>query len=156
MSNNHSLLHDPRLLDSGIAQLRHYDSGEPIIQKGSAERAVFLILSGCVRVSELIQLEDHRQIKPGICDLSEGDVFGELGLLESGPRLATVRAIEPTEVLVFDAASLVDYLDGHPAFGYLLLKELFGVVTCRLRQTDRRLGSLFAWGLKAHGIDRHL
>jgi CRP-like cAMP-binding protein len=156
MSNTHSLLHDPRLLDSGIAQLRYYDSGEPIIQEGSPERAVFLILSGCVRVSELIQLEDRRQIKPGICDLSEGDVFGELGLLESGPRLATVRAIEPTEVLVFDAASLVDYLDGNPAFGYLLLKELFGVVTCRLRQTDRRLGSLLAWGLKAHGIDRHL
>ena len=156
MSNVQSLLRDPRFLESGIARLRCYDVGEPIIEEGSDERAVYLIRSGCVRVFERIELEDQRQIKPGICDLGEGEVFGELSLLESGPRLATVVTIEPTEVLVFDAELLVEYLDETPEFGYLLLKELFGVVTCRLRQTDRRLGSLFAWGLKAHGIDQHL
>lgn len=156
MPNTLSLMQDPRLIDSGIAEVRTYDSGEPIIQKGSDERAVFLIRSGYVRVSECIKLENCRQIKPGICDLSEGDVFGEMSLLESGPRLANVVAVEPTEVLMFDATSLLDYLDENPEFGYLLLKELFGVVTHRLRQTDRRLGTLFAWGLKAHGIDQHL
>jgi CRP-like cAMP-binding protein len=156
MPNTHSLLHDPRLLDTGIAQLRRYGGGEPIILEGSDERAVFLIRTGCVRVSERIQLGECTQIKPGICDLSEGDVFGELSLLEAGPRLASVWTVEPTEVMVFDATLLVDYLDGNPEFGYLLLKELLGVVTSRLRQSDRRLGSVFAWGLKAHGIDRDL
>ena len=31
-----------------------------------------------------------------------------------------------------------------------MLKQLFSVLCSRLRQADRRLGSLFAWGLKAH------
>ena len=37
-----------------------------------------------------------------------------------------------------------------------VLKELFRVISSRLRQTDRRVGALFAWGLKVHGIDKHL
>lgn len=156
MSNIRSLLHDQRLLESGIAEIRSYAAGEPIIEEGSSERTLFLIRSGCVRVLERIQLEDLRQIKPGICDMADGDVFGELCLFESGPRLATVLAVEATEAVVFDADALMNHLDQNPEFGYRVLKELFALLACRLRQTDRRAGSLFAWGLKAHGIDQHL
>jgi CRP-like cAMP-binding protein len=156
MSNIHAILSEPRFIEAGIAARRRYEAGETVIQEGSEERGVFVIESGCVRVMERIELEDRRHIQPGICDLGAGDVFGELSLFEEGPRLASVVAVEPCEVLEFDAVALADYLEGHPEFGYRVLKELFTILTCRLRQTDRRLGSLFAWGLKAHGIDRHL
>lgn len=156
MSNIHAILRDPRFVDAGIAERRRYGSTEPIIEEGSGERGVYVIESGCVRVLERIELEDSRHIQPGICDLFPGDVFGELSLFDSGPRLASVVAVEPCEVLEFDAIALGEYLDRHPEFGYGVLKELFMILSCRLRQTDRRLGSLFAWGLKAHGIDRHL
>ena len=65
-------------------------------------------------------------------------------------------APEPCELLVFDAEALSRYFETHPERGYVVLKDLFGVLNRRLRQADRRVGSLFAWGLKAHGIDRHL
>lgn len=156
MSGIYSILSDSHLAQSGIAERRRYDSGQVIIEKGSEERGVYLIEKGCVRVHERIELEDQRHIQPGICDLGDHEVFGELSLFDNGPRLATVVAVEPCELLVFDAQELADYLDHHPQFGYTVLKELFNILSCRLRRTDRRLGSLFAWGLKAHGIDRHL
>ncbi len=156
MSNIHAILRDSRFVDAGIAQRCHYDGGAAIIDKGSEDRGVFVIESGSVRVLERIELDDSRHIQPGICDLHAGDVFGELSLFESGPRLASVVAVEPCELLQFDAVALAAYLDAHPAFGYSLLKELFHILGDRLRQTDRRLGSLFAWGLKAHGISHHL
>lgn len=156
MTNIHAILKDPRFVDAGIAERCHYDTGASIIEKGTEERGVFVIESGCVRVLERIALDDERHIQPGICDLAAGDVFGELSLFDTGPRLASVVAVEPCEVLAFDAIALAEYLDAHPDFGYPVLKELFLILSCRLRQTDRRLGSLFAWGLKAHGIDQHL
>lgn len=156
MSNIHNILCDPRFIDAGIAERVQFDSGESVISEGSQERAVYVIESGCVRVLERIELEDRRHIQPGICDLSAGEVFGELGLFEAGPRLASVVTVEPCVMLQFDAVALAQYLDSHPEFGYRVLKELFNILTCRLRKTDRRVGSLFAWGLKAHGIDRHL
>lgn len=156
MSSIQGILSDPRFIEAGIAERRRYEVGASIIEEGSEDRGLYVIEAGCVRVLERIELEDRRHIQPGICDLSVGDVFGELSLFDSGPRLASVVVVEPCEVLAFDAIALADYLDSHAEFGYRVLKELFAILTCRLRQTDRRLGSLFAWGLKAHGIDRHL
>lgn len=156
MSNIHAILRDPRFVEAGIADRRRYDSGAVIIEKGLEDRGVFVIESGSVRVLERIELDGSRHIRPGICDLHAGDIFGELSLFEAAPRLASVVAVQPCELLHFDAVGLARYLDAHPAFGYTLLKELFHILGDRLRQTDRRLGSLFAWGLKAHDITRHL
>jgi CRP-like cAMP-binding protein len=156
MSDIHLILRDPRFVEAGIAEHCEYDSRAVIIEKGAEDRGLFVIESGSVRVLERIELDGSRHIQPGICDLHAGDVFGELSLFEAGPRLASVVAVQPCELLHFDAVALAEYLDTHPAFGYGLLKELFRILGDRLRLTDRRLGSLFAWGLKAHGIARHL
>jgi CRP/FNR family cyclic AMP-dependent transcriptional regulator len=156
MPNIGELLGDHRLKTAGIARERHLDSGEIVIQEGSDDRVVYLIQRGYVRVTERVELEDRRHIQPGICDLGANEVFGELSLFDPGPRLATVMTLKPCDLLVFDARALAGYFDQHPDFGYQVLKELFRVLSSRLRQTDRRVGALFAWGLKAHGIDKHL
>lgn len=156
MAEIQQILRDPGFIELGIAERKTYDSGQAIVTEGSDERSLYLIENGSARVSERIVLEDRRHIQPGLCDLTAGDIFGELSLFEVAPRSATVIAIEPCEVLVFDVAALVDYFDQHPDHGYRVIKGLFMILSTRLRQADRRVGSLFAWGLKAHGIDRHL
>ena len=156
MSDILSILTDPGLVKSGVAEKRLYDSGDSIIVEGCNDRRIYLIERGSVRVTGRIELDGQRHIQPGLCDLGAGEVFGELSLFESGPRSASVVAIERCELRVFEAQALADYFDHHPEHGYVVLKWLFSVLSSRLRQADRRLGSLFAWGLKAHDIDRHL
>ncbi len=156
MSNIERILRDPLFVERGIATHQTYDTGSPIVREGSTGRGLFLLEKGTARVTERVQLENQRHIQPGLCDLQACDVFGELSLFESAPRSASVVALEPCELLLFDAEKLVDYLDQHPEQGYPVLKDLFSMLSKRLRQTDKRLGSLFAWGLKAHGIDTHL
>lgn len=151
-----SILCDPELLHKGIASRREYENGETVLVEGSIGRSLFLIEYGRLRVLEHVELEDRRRIQPGLCDLGAGEIFGELSLLEPAPRSATVMAIESCRLLEFDTGALSDFLDRNPEKGYLVLKDLFSVLTGRLRQADKRLGQLFAWGLKAHGIDRHL
>lgn len=156
MSTIDKILQDSRLIDASIARRRRFAAGESIITKGEEGRSIYLIESGNVRVLERVELDDRRHIQPGLCDLGAGDVFGELNLLEAAPRSATVTAVDDCELLVLDAQQLVIFCDAHPEFGYRLLKSLFTILSDRLRLADQRLGSLFAWGLKAHGIDRHL
>ena len=156
MSDLHAVLRDPVLVDTGVARLQHFDQGDTIITEGSEDRVIYLVETGSVRVSGRVELEDRRHIQPGLCDLGPGEVFGELSLFDPEPRSASVVAVEPCDMLVFDAEALAAYFDSHPQEGYVVLKQLFSVLCSRLRQADRRLGSLFAWGLKAHGIDQHL
>ena len=156
MSQIQEILGDPQLVQAGIADRQEFDAGSTIIVEGSVGRSLYLIEQGSVRVLERVELEDHRHIQPGLCDLGPGEVFGELSLFEAAPRSASVVAVERCRLLVLDATDLADFFERRPELGYRVLRHLFSTLTGRLRQADRRLGSLFAWGLKAHGIDRHL
>jgi len=156
MSQIERILRDPSLIEAGVASRRHYDPNQLIIEEGHEDRCLYLIENGVVRVIGSVELDDSRRIQPGLCDLSEGEIFGELSLFDPGPRSASVVAVESCELLVLDAAALADYFDRTPQDGYRVLKWLIAVLGGRLRRADRRVADLFAWGLRAHQIDRHL
>ena len=48
MSKIHSILSDPQLVETGIAEHRRYEAGEAIITEGSDGRCVYLIRTGSV------------------------------------------------------------------------------------------------------------
>ncbi|MBQ0720373.1 MAG: cyclic nucleotide-binding domain-containing protein [Gammaproteobacteria bacterium] len=151
-----SILRDQVLVTAGIAKSKAYAVNDTIVSEGMADRCLYLIEKGSARVSGRVALADGRHIQPGLCDLSRGEIFGELSLFDAGSRSASVIALEDVEVLEFDALALERYLDQHPEQGYVVLKALLKILSSRLRQTDRRWEQLFAWGLKEHGIDQHL
>jgi len=95
-------------------------------------------------------------MRPGIFELGEGEVFGELALFDPGPRSATVVAVVDCELAVLDGPSLLAFLDGHPEEGYGIMKDLVVTLVGRLRGTSRKLLAVLAWGVQARGIDRHL
>jgi CRP-like cAMP-binding protein len=144
------------LVAAGVADTRKFAAGEAIVEAGKEERAVYLIVGGTVRVTGRVELDDDRHIQPGLCDLGPGEVFGELSLFADAARSASVVAVDECDLLALDAAALEDYFDRHPEVGYAALKWLFSVINQRLRSADKRLEGVFAWGLRAHGIDRDL
>jgi len=151
-----SILRAQALVTAGIAKSRTYAVNDTIVSEGMDDRCLYLIEKGRARVSGRVALPDGRHIQPGLCDLGPDEIFGELSLFDAGSRSASVIALESVEVLSFDALALENYFDQHPEQGYVVLKTLLKTLSSRLRQTDRRWEQLFAWGLKEHGIDKHL
>src|SRR5262249_12590026 len=66
-------------------------SGEGIVRQGDPGDCFYLVRTGSVAV-----IRDGRRI----AKLGAGDSFGEVALLASTPRTATVRALEQTSLLV--------------------------------------------------------
>ena len=151
-----SILRDQALVAAGIVKNSTYSVHDTIVSEGMDDRRFYLIEKGRARVTGRVALDGGRHIQPGLCDLGPGEIFGELSLFDIRSRSASVVALDDVEALEFDAQALEGYLDEHPAQGYLVLKDVLKILTTRLRQTDRRWEQLFAWGLKKHGIDRHL
>ena len=151
-----NILRDQALVTAGIAKSSTYAVNDSIVSEGMDDRRLYLIEKGRARVSGRVELADGRHIQPGLCDLGPGEIFGELSLFESGSRSASVIALGDVEVLEFDVPALESHFEQHPEQGYAVLKDLFNILSSRLRQTDRRWEQLFAWGLKEHGIDQHL
>lgn len=149
-------LGDARAIQSGLATALRCGTNEVIVRKGERDRHLYLIESGRVRVYARVGIDGERHIQPGLVDLGPGAVFGEFNLFESAPRSASVVAIEDSVLLQIDGSRLDTFFQMHPDLGLIVLRDLYQILIQRLRKADERIEGLFAWGLRAHGIEQHL
>jgi CRP-like cAMP-binding protein len=80
--------------------------GTVLTEQGQPGKEFFLLLHGAARcfVNDAL-----------VADFSPGDFFGEMALLDRGPRHATVVAEGTTELIVLDGAEFNALLDTSPA-----------------------------------------
>lgn len=74
---------------------RHYAAGQDIVTQGQGGAGIFIIVSG--KAEAIRARSDGAKVVVHTFRLT--DFFGELALLDDGPRTATVTASEPTECL---------------------------------------------------------
>lgn len=98
-----------------VGKRRSYQADEVIVREGSTGTALYIILHGSARVER----------EGGtIGQLSAGDFFGELALIEEHPRSATVVAATPTECLLFPAWEFTALLNEHPEVAVPIMRAL--------------------------------
>ncbi|MEO6208059.1 MAG: Crp/Fnr family transcriptional regulator [Candidatus Limnocylindrales bacterium] len=81
---------------AGFMRSRRFRRGEVIFHIGDPGDALFVILTGEVKIS----LPSESGDEAILATLRAGDVFGELALLDGAPRSASATAISPTESVV--------------------------------------------------------
>jgi CRP/FNR family cyclic AMP-dependent transcriptional regulator len=113
-----------------LAQVRSYPARTAVVTQGEPARALFGIMHGRLKVAS--SGPDGRDTVLGI--MAEGEIFGEVALLDGGPRSATCTTIEPCELLVLDRQPFMDLLHTSPAIAVKLLD----VLAKRLRRLSQR------------------
>lgn len=108
---------------------KKFNKGEVIIAEGTDGKALYYIQSGKVEVSKN---GPYGQIP--LAHLGPNDIFGEMSLIldEFGKRSATVRAVEPTEILILDRKGFDQYMEKAPPGLQNIVKRL----AQRLRETN--------------------
>lgn len=94
----------------GALQPKRFAANEPIIWIGEAGDELFLITAG--RVSVTCPDETGKEVL--LATLGPGDFFGDVALFDSGPRTASVRALEETETLVLKRDDFHSFLRQNP------------------------------------------
>jgi CRP-like cAMP-binding protein len=149
------ILHDSAFLQGTAWNYRLFQVNEVIIHTGEISKYLYLVEQGKLRVTVQVELERQKNMRPGICDLEAGDIFGETSLHQNHTRTASVTGISDGRLIEIDAEHFIDYLDTHSAQGYLFFKKLFGILVDRMHRGNQRFESLLAWGLKVHDIEKH-
>lgn len=100
----------PVIASARVEELR---AGDTLITEGDAQdRSVFVIRSGSVTVS---RRSGGREVT--LAYLPAGHLVGEMALLRSGVRNATVRAAIATEVIRIDGAAFAELVASRPDLG---------------------------------------
>jgi CRP/FNR family cyclic AMP-dependent transcriptional regulator len=114
-----------------LMETLHFDKGDTIFNAGDAGDSIYIVRSGRVEVF----IENYEGHKIILRENEQGDVFGDISLLDGGPRTATAVAIEDTEVLSLDRDNLLELVTKHPHAGL----DLLTVMGRRLRATNELL-----------------
>jgi CRP-like cAMP-binding protein len=118
----HSLL-DPTSrieIDSACKKIA-FEPDQTIYKQGEDSHAVFIVASGVVEA--MTHSPDGKQTR-SLAYMKKGDFFGDLGVLTAQPRLATVRACEPTQVLQIEKLMFIRLLDKIPKLGAYFARNL--------------------------------
>jgi len=108
-----------------------FESGEAIFRKGDPGEALYIVLSGEVRIFRE-SLEGRPKV---LAYVHPGDVFGEMSLVEERPRSASAVAETATEVLVLFRDTYFNLLRRFPLLGHNLARIIAG----RLREMNDEL-----------------
>ena len=113
---------------------KEYRTGETIFTEGEPGKALFIVLTGKVLICRA--LHEGEEI---LATLSAGGYFGELALIDDQPRFASVRAAEPSLLLILYRSDFEDLIEGQKTLAIRvmgnLLKTLAGYV--RRAQSQR-------------------
>jgi CRP/FNR family transcriptional regulator, cyclic AMP receptor protein len=104
-----------------LARVDDYSPGEVIVQAGDSGDSFFLVLEGRARV-----LGKSRELRPG-------DFFGEMALVDGGPRSATISASGRVRTMELPRRSFLKALRQEPQISLKIMEAL----AQRVRRLER-------------------
>jgi CRP/FNR family transcriptional regulator, cyclic AMP receptor protein len=106
--------------------------GDVLFREGDVAHHLYLVLRGRLAIA-IENPIDHRETVVSL--MEPGDLFGEMGMLDDGPRSAMARALEPSSVLEIPYEQVVAAFQSQPSMLWGVARLLAG----RLRTMDEVL-----------------
>jgi CRP-like cAMP-binding protein len=110
----------------------HLIRGDILFSEGDPPEALFLVLRGRLAIALANPIDRRESV---VALMESGDLFGEMGMLDEGPRSAMARALEPTTVLSVPYSEVLSLFEENPK----LLWNVARLLAQRIRVTDEAL-----------------
>ena len=108
------------------AEIVDYMAGHSIVKEGEDGESFFVVLSGQAKVTVKGRTVNH---------ILPGDHFGEISLLDGGPRTASVLSETPVSMLMLTRSQFQRTVQDDPALAVALMESLARMI----RRVDRSL-----------------
>jgi serine/threonine protein phosphatase PrpC len=115
-----------------VTDVASFQNGERVMNEGETGEELYIVLSGQVKVTR--GGADLATLKPG-------DHVGEMALVRSQPRSATVVSDGASELMVIRRTEFFEILRKEHQLAVKLLWQFLGVLADRLADTSRELGA---------------
>lgn len=119
---------------AAAARRRRYPRGQTVFHKDEPGETLFIVDRGSVR----IYLPSPQGADLTLAVLGPGDFFGDMALLDGGPRSASAAAVEDTDTIALDRADFTALLRSRPEAAMAVL----AAVARRLRDADEMAADL--------------
>ncbi len=127
-------------LVASLCEANTYQTGDILIKENDQTTELYVIARGGVEVimNPTVVSDDVQENEMVVLtELRQGQVFGEVALVDKGMRSATIRASQANTLLLrINRARLMQLCDAYPDLGYKLMKNLAADLAFKIRNTD--------------------
>jgi len=116
-----------------LSRQEEYKSGETIIERGSSPDNFYLIQDGSVEIITASSDRAQEMADAVVVTLGSGQSFGEMGLVDSGARSATVKAETDTKLLVINCADFLNLCETDTDLGFRVMRNIAVDLSFKLR-----------------------
>jgi CRP-like cAMP-binding protein len=117
-----------------ICAEKRFSSGEVIARQGSSGDEVYIITEGFVEVSLGGRSSETARV---VVSLGVGQIFGEISLLDQGPRSASIVAVtSPTIVQAIEREDFDRLCQEDTHIGYVVMRNLAADLSFKLRHRN--------------------
>ena len=113
---------------------RTVEAGKVIFNEGDVGEHMYIIQSGRVRISKMIDGREHE-----LAVLEKGDFFGEMAIVSRISRTATATAVNSTQLLAFDRQGFMGMIEKNAKIALNVIDKL-----CRrLQNANSQIQQMF-------------
>ena len=99
---------------------RRYATGQDIFREGDPADGVYVVKSGRVEISGLI----NQTLRRPLVEIQPGGLFGEMAVIEHLPRSASATAAEDTTVYYIPRGEMLSFIERSPGLSLRLLQYI--------------------------------
>jgi CRP-like cAMP-binding protein len=121
---------------------RRYRAGDIIFDENSRGTELYLVRKGKVRIDLALSKNSESAT---VHRVGDGELFGELALVDTKRRSATATCEKDAEIIAIDRDRLLKMFDENNHMGYVVLGNLAAVLAGRLRRTNLQLVATLLW-----------
>lgn len=122
----------------GMLKVEVYDSGKTIFNEGDPGNKLYFIIKGVVQIEKSVDEANYTRL----ARLKEGEVLGEIALLDASPRSASATAYMDSELYVLTRSQLDSLIKTQPMIAAKLFEGVSRVLAQRLRFADDEITQL--------------
>jgi CRP-like cAMP-binding protein len=119
-----------------LGEVEEVPAGRVVVRQGERDEALYLILQGEMRVRIMVE-----GVETVVTTLTAGDCFGDLALLDHGPRSADVVADTDSKLVKISGPAFDELCKAEVDASTLVLRALDKTLTGRIRADNRRYGN---------------
>ena len=125
-----------------ISEERKYRKGEVVFGERSPGKEMYIVKKGKVCIELGLKAKSNSAT---VHRVGEGQVFGELALVDKRSRSATAVCENECDLIAIDREKLNDLFEHDPHLGYTVMKNLAELLAGRLRRTNMQLVASILW-----------
>jgi len=129
---------------SQIVSEKAYPKGTPIYVENMLGESLFIVKSGSVEIKKNLGAGGENLVAV----IGPGELFGEMAILEGGPRLVSAKAQEETELLMISGDDFKAFMEKEPVVCLKLFLGIIKMFTRRIRELMPLVEEFLSWKSK--------